>query len=1088
MLESFKMKKLITFIFICFSYFSFSQENCFNGIDDNGDGLIDLNDPLCICNNTQQSIIPNHSFENYSALPTSFSQLILATPWQQASLPTTDYYNTSGFVLPGLSALLAPFPDGTGIVGTFYENNWKEYLGSPLLNPMLAGTNYQLRFNIAAVSIQGTQASNITNLPNLGPVNVTIYGKTGNATFPLNTQNDPVSFDPTWMVLGQVSYNPVSSWGELTINFTPSVNINTIMIGPPIVLPSTYPNYNTLGVRPYMVYDNLRLNTTTSFGATISSNGNFCQNNLVLSAVPFQAGFNYQWYFNGVAIAGATNSTYNVPFAANNMGNYNVRIYQNNVCANSAAFNVNATINTPLFTQVTPICFGGTLNPLPTTSNNGISGSWSPALNNLATTTYTFTPNAGQCATTQTMEIVVSPNITPSFTPIAPICSGGTLNPLPTTSNNGILGSWSPVLNNLVSTTYTFTPNAGQCATTQTMEIVVKPRPSAPLVSIPPSYCFNQTALPLVATGSNLLWYYTLTSGTGSILAPVPDTSVVGISNYYVTQTIDGCESNRTLVQVNVTPIPIVIVPPEFSICTGESTNVQLSSNVPNALFYWSIVSGSIDGAITGIGLSSFTNTILNLQTGATTPSTIVYSVIATVNGCSGPESFFSITVNPIPTINIPVFDSPICSGNQLNINLSSPFPNTTFSWNIDLTQTNGVSGYSQGTGNSITDTLFTTGLNQGTVTYLITPRLGNCLGNPLRITIVVKPLPLVNSNNLHTPICSGGSPNFLIISANPNVAYIYTYNQVNVIGATGGNTFANPNGQVIIDNQTLVTTGTIQGYVEYFLTPILNNCNGNVITVKVPVNPIPRPTLKNGVICKDVLGNVYQNYILDAGLSNNIHTFAWTFTNNQGITSPLTGITNTQIATEEGIYTVIATHNATGCVSQQVSANVTSSLQAVSITATVSSMFSSESKISVIVTGGTGKYWYQLDEGNYQESNLFLNVNSGKHTINVIDVQGCTYLSTTVTVIDYMKFFTPNGDNYHDTWKIIGLNQENAKIYIFDRFGKLIKQLSGSENTLGWDGNYNGNPLPSSDYWFTIEYLENNEVKNFRSHFSLKR
>jgi hypothetical protein len=1052
------MKNIITLAFIFLSYFGFSQENCLNGIDDNNDGFIDLNDPLCNCSISQtQSIIPNHSFENYSSLPTYFSQLNLATPWQQATNATTDYYNTAGYLVTGLSALLVPFPDGAGVVGTFYENNWKEYLGSSLLNPMIAGTNYQLKFNIAAITILEISAYNITNLPNLGPVNVTIYGKSGSATFPLNTVNDPVSLDPSWVVLGQASYNPVTSWGELTINFTPTFNVNTIMIGAPINLPSTYPDYipfNYSSYRPYMIYDNLRLSTTISTGASITSSGNFCENNLVLSATPIQPGFNYQWYFNGVAIAGATNSSYNVPYSVNNLGNYNVRIYQNNVCANSPIFNINAniitpsftpiapicsggtlnalpitsnngisgtwtpalnnlltttytftpnagqcannqtmeivvnpiitpsftpitpicsggTLNalpitsnngisgtwtpalnnlltttytftpnagqcannqtmeivvnpiiTPSFTPIAPICSGGTLNALPITSNNGISGTWTPALNNLLTTTYTFTPNAGQCANNQTMEIVVNPIITPSFTPIAPICSGGTLNALPTTSNNGISGTWTPALNNLVTTTYTFTPNAGQCTNNQTMEIVVKSSPSTPLVSTPVNYCINQTSVQLSATGSNLLWYNSISGGFGSSNAPTPNTSVAGTINYYVTQTIDGCESIRKLIQVNISPIPKVIVEPEYTICTGDLTNVQLSSNVSDALFYWSIISGNIDGATTGNGLASFTNSILSLQAGITLPTTIVYSVIASVNGCAGPEEFFKIIVNPKPTINIPIVNSPICSGNQLDINLTSPFVNTTFSWNVDLAVTNGVTGFTQGTGAKITDTLFTTGINQGTVTYIITPTINNCRGDVVRITILVNPLPTAIANNNQPAICSGNSPSFIVDSFNPNTAFIYSVNQVGVSGATGGNTFTNPNGQVMIDNQNLINTGTSQGYVEYLFTPILNNCTGNIVTVKVPVNPIPIPILKDGHICKDSSGNVYQNYVLETGLSSNTHTFIWKFTNNLGITTTLPGITNTQIATTVGLYSVIATHTTTGCVSNEVSAN----------------------------------------------------------------------------------------------------------------------------------------------------------------------
>uniref|UniRef100_UPI0037510271 T9SS type B sorting domain-containing protein n=1 Tax=Flavobacterium sp. TaxID=239 RepID=UPI0037510271 len=83
--------------------------------------------------------------------------------------------------------------------------------------------------------------------------------------------------------------------------------------------------------------------------------------------------------------------------------------------------------------------------------------------------------------------------------------------------------------------------------------------------------------------------------------------------------------------------------------------------------------------------------------------------------------------------------------------------------------------------------------------------------------------------------------------------------------------------------------------------------------------------------------------------------------------------------------------------------------------------------------------------------------------------------------------YFTPNGDGYHDSWNIVGLaNQPNAKIYIFDRFGKLIKQISSNGD--GWDGTFNGQQLPATDYWFSVNYLEQTIEKQFKAHFSLKR
>ncbi|MBI3136191.1 MAG: hypothetical protein HYZ14_16065, partial [Bacteroidetes bacterium] len=150
--------------------------------------------------------------------------------------------------------------------------------------------------------------------------------------------------------------------------------------------------------------------------------------------------------------------------------NGNGCILTENVTIGSGAASV-----VPTFAAVAPICSGDALAALPTTSINGITGTWSPALNNTATTTYTFTPTAGQCATTTTLTITVNPNITPTFAAVAPICSGDALTALPTTSTNSITGTWSPAIDNTATTTYTFTPTAGQCATTTTLTITVNP-------------------------------------------------------------------------------------------------------------------------------------------------------------------------------------------------------------------------------------------------------------------------------------------------------------------------------------------------------------------------------------------------------------------------------------------------------------------------------------------------------------------------------------------------------------------------------------------------------------------------------------
>jgi hypothetical protein len=94
-----------------------------------------------------------------------------------------------------------------------------------------------------------------------------------------------------------------------------------------------------------------------------------------------------------------------------------------------------------------------------------------------------ITPVAFGCEVISNAAILtVNPNITPTFAAVAPICSGATLSPLPTTSTNGITGTWSPALNNTATTIYTFTPTAGLCATTTTLTITVNPLPATSLI------------------------------------------------------------------------------------------------------------------------------------------------------------------------------------------------------------------------------------------------------------------------------------------------------------------------------------------------------------------------------------------------------------------------------------------------------------------------------------------------------------------------------------------------------------------------------------------------------------------------------
>lgn len=145
-----------------------------------------------------------------------------------------------------------------------------------------------------------------------------------------------------------------------------------------------------------------------------------------------------------------------------------------NECSNPATVTIAVSpIITPTFPTFPSYCDGDMIPNLPLTSNNNVNGTWSPAINNTQTTTYTFTPSPGQCAVSVNTTIIVNPILSPTFTPVEPICAGQLLSPLPTQSLNAVNGTWSPALNNQQTTTYTFTPSPNQCAVLGSMQIIV---------------------------------------------------------------------------------------------------------------------------------------------------------------------------------------------------------------------------------------------------------------------------------------------------------------------------------------------------------------------------------------------------------------------------------------------------------------------------------------------------------------------------------------------------------------------------------------------------------------------------------------
>ncbi len=143
------------------------------------------------------------------------------------------------------------------------------------------------------------------------------------------------------------------------------------------------------------------------------------------------------------------------------------------------------------------------------------------------------------------------------------------------------------------------------------------------------------------------------------------------------------------------------------------------------------------------------------------------------------------------------------------------------------------------------------------------------------------------------------------------------------------------------------------------------------------------------------------------------------------------------------------------------------------------------------VQTVETGDYEYSLNGSDFQSSNVLEDVPAGVHTLTIRDPNGCGAITEEIVVVGFPAIFSPNGDVLNESWHIDGLSALNSPIVtIYDRYGKLIAQMT--EFNAGWDGNFNGQPLPSTDYWFKLSYMDNdgNRViaKYLQSHFSLRR
>ncbi|MDO5977557.1 T9SS type B sorting domain-containing protein [Flavivirga spongiicola] len=275
------------------------------------------------------------------------------------------------------------------------------------------------------------------------------------------------------------------------------------------------------------------------------------------------------------------------------------------------------------------------------------------------------------------------------------------------------------------------------------------------------------------------------------------------------------------------------------------------------------------------------------------------------------------------------------------------------------------------------------------------------------------------------------------------------------------------------INNNYLASDGeTIYARIE-------NNHTGCFDTTEFTtrINPLPVIPIDDIVpLCTDNLP-----LVISAETGHPDDTYLWS-----------TGATTSEILLNDindiGNYSVTVTRSyITGnCPYTHPFSVIESEAATINFTTTVD--FADPNSITVdINTNNTGNYVFILDDGEPQTSNIFENVTFGMHTVTVRDLNGCMDVTQDVMVFDVPKFVTPNSDGFYDTWHIVGIEfLPGTVVHIYNRHGKLLKTLP--HTSIGWDGTYNGENMPSDDYWFSAEVIQNGNAFNLQGHFALKR
>ena len=613
---------------------------------------------------------------------------------------------------------------------------------------------------------------------------------------------------------------------------------------------------------------------------------------------------------------------------------------------------------------------------------------------------------------------------------------------------------------------------------------------------------------PLLGTGVTTggTWSFNGTNRPNGNFNPATDST----GDYKYTIPASGvCPELFSIVTVTNYDIPTLPTTPisDLKVCDdaidGSDTNGQTTFTLTDKTT--EILNGQTGVVVTYHLLENDAKADINPITSYTGANTIMYARLENTTTTCYNTTSFNVVVTPLPVLNNAIPPLKQCDDDtdaisdfnltEANVSISTQ---NNFTYTYFLTQTD-----AQNNTNQITNDTAYTSPNNGVVWARIENENGCIRTTQINLIVSATQIPATFQKikleecddfiNASDPDNDGidyfdlnvatNDPIIGILAQFPissNLIVTYYESQADALAEINAIDTTNPDG---FRN----TVPNLQNIWVRIDSNVNNDCVGLGQYLDLIVNPLPDFNLNPLEILCVQPGTGVGNFAINATPTTpGNYTYSWTPTNPETTAGQENAIFN---ASSNGIYKVVVTNTITSCFKEgQTEIQISSAPQAVEVQL-VSDIFASGlSTIQAVVIGGFGTYEYSLDQINWQISPIFANLENDIYTIYARDINYCGEKnSNPITTISYPNYFTPNGDGYNDNWSIKGLTPEfEAKIYIFDRYGKLLKQIDAYGN--GWDGKFNGTEVPSSDYWFKIEYKEDGVQKEFKSHFSLKR